>query len=57
MAVQVSGKTRGTISVSKTASQEEAVAAAMAEPGVAKFLTGSIKRVIFVPGRMLNLVV
>jgi leucyl-tRNA synthetase len=57
MAVQVNGKTRGTISVSKTASQDEAVAAAMAEANVAKFVTGPVKRVIFVPGRMLNLVV
>jgi leucyl-tRNA synthetase len=57
MAVQVNGKTRGTITVSKTASQDEAVAAAMAEANVAKFVTGPVKRVIFVPGRMLNLVV
>ena len=57
MAVQVNGKTRGTISVSKTASQDEAMAAAMAEPNVAKFVTGAVKRVIFVPGRMLNLLV
>jgi leucyl-tRNA synthetase len=57
MAVQVNGKTRGTITVSKTAAQDEAVAAAMAEANVAKFVTGPVKRVIFVPGRMLNLLV
>jgi leucyl-tRNA synthetase len=57
MAVQVNGKTRGTITLSKTASQDEAVAAAMAEANVAKFVTAEIRRVIFVPGRMLNLVV
>jgi len=57
MAVQVNGKTRGTISVSKTASQDEAMAAALAEPNVAKFVTGAVKRVIFVPGRMLNVLV
>ncbi|HEU4720670.1 MAG TPA: leucine--tRNA ligase [Gemmatimonadaceae bacterium] len=57
MAVQVNGKTRGTITVSKTAAQDEAVAAAMAEPNVAKFVTGPVKRVIFVKGRMVNLVV
>jgi len=45
------------ISVAKTASQDEAMAAAMAEPNVAKFVTGPVKRVIFVPGRMLNLLV
>jgi leucyl-tRNA synthetase len=57
MAVQVNGKTRGTITVSKTATQDEAMAAAIAEPNVAKFVTGPVKRVIFVAGRMLNLVV
>src|SRR4029079_15648202 len=44
MAVQVNGKTRGTINVSKTASQDEATAAAMAEANVAKFVTGAVKR-------------
>jgi leucyl-tRNA synthetase len=57
MAVQVNGKTRGTISVSKTASQEEATTAAMAEPNVAKFVTGPVKRVVFVAGRLVNLLV
>jgi leucyl-tRNA synthetase len=57
MAVQVNGKTRGTITVSKTATQDEAMAAAIAEPNVAKFVTGPVRRVIFVAGRMLNLVV
>jgi leucyl-tRNA synthetase len=57
MAVQVNGKTRGTITVAKDATQEIAMAAAMAEPGVAKFVTGPVKKVIFVPGRMLNIVV
>jgi leucyl-tRNA synthetase len=57
MAVQVMGKTRGTISVSKTATQDEAMAAALADPQIAKFVTGPVKRVIFVPGRMLNIIV
>jgi leucyl-tRNA synthetase len=57
MAVQVQGKTRGTITVSRTATQDDAMAAAMAEPGIAKFITGPAKRVIFVPGRMLNVIV
>ena len=57
MAVQVNGKTRGTITLPKDASQDDAIAAAMAEPGVAKFVTGPTKKIIFVPGRMLNLVV
>ena len=57
MAVQVNGRTRGTITVGAAATQEDAVAAAMADPQIARFVTGPVKRVIFVPGRMLNLVV
>ncbi len=57
MAVQVNGKTRGTITVPKAATQDEAMAAAMADPSIAKFVTGEPKRVIFVPGRMLNVIV
>ena len=57
MAVQVNGKTRGTISVSTTATQDDAIAAVMAEPSIARFVTGPTKRVVFVKGRMVNLVI
>jgi leucyl-tRNA synthetase len=57
MAVQVNGKTRGTITVSKTATQDEAVAAALADPGIAKYVTGPIRKVVFVPGRLVNILV
>ncbi len=57
MAVQVNGKTRGTISVSRDVTQDQAMAAAAAEPGIAKFVTGPPRKVIFVAGRMLNIVV
>jgi leucyl-tRNA synthetase len=57
MAVQVNGKTRGTISVAKTASQDDAMAAVMADPALAKFVTGTPKRIIFVPGRLINVIV
>jgi leucyl-tRNA synthetase len=56
MAVQVNGKTRGTISVPATATQDDAIAAVMSEPSIARFVTGPTKRVIFVKGRMVNLV-
>ena len=55
MAVQVHGKTRGTIRVATTATQEEAMAAALARPEIAKFVIGVPTKVIFVPGRMLNI--
>ncbi|MGQ0650615.1 MAG: leucine--tRNA ligase [Gemmatimonadaceae bacterium] len=57
LAVQVNGKLRGTITVARDITQDSAVAAALAEPGVAKFVSGAPKKVIFVAGRLLNLVV
>jgi leucyl-tRNA synthetase len=57
MAVQVNGKTRGTIPVAKTAAQDEAMTAVMADPALAKFVTGTPKRIIFVPGRLINVIV
>jgi leucyl-tRNA synthetase len=57
IAVQVGGKTRGTIQVAPGASQDTALAAAMAEPAIANFVPGPPKKVIFVPGRLLNIVV
>ena len=33
------------------------LAAAMGDPGIAKFVTATPKKIIFVPGRLLNLVV
>jgi leucyl-tRNA synthetase len=57
LAVQVNGKLRGTIHVARDISQDAAVTAAMAEPQIAKFVTSTPRKVVFVPGRLLNLVV
>ena len=57
MAVQVNGRTRGTIQLSPDATQEIALATAMGDQNIAKFVTTDPTRVIFVPGRMLNIVV
>jgi leucyl-tRNA synthetase len=57
IAVQVNGKLRGTIRVTPDVSRDAAVAAALAEPSIAKFVPGPPKKVVFVPGRLLNLVV
>ena len=56
MAVQVNGKTRGRIRVARDVSEEDAVAAALAVPTIAKFVTGTPKKVIFVRGRLINIV-
>jgi len=54
--VQVNGKTRGKLSVPRDINQDDAVAAALAEESISKFLGGPAKKIIFVPGRLLNLV-
>jgi leucyl-tRNA synthetase len=56
IAVQVGGKTRGTVEVAKDATQEQVYAAAMAVESIGKFVTGTPMKVVFVPGRLLNLV-
>jgi leucyl-tRNA synthetase len=58
LAVQVNGKLRGSVSGAPGMSQEEAERLARADQNVAKFLDGqTIKRVIYVPNRLLNFVV
>jgi leucyl-tRNA synthetase len=57
MAVQVNGKTRGRIQVTRDVAEQHAVAAALTVPAIAKFVTGPPKKVIFVRARLLNLVV
>lgn len=54
--VQVNGKVRGKVRVAPDASQEEVVAAAMADASIAKFVTGAVTKVIYVPKRLLNIV-
>ncbi|MFL5562199.1 MAG: leucine--tRNA ligase [Gemmatimonadaceae bacterium] len=57
IAVQVNGKLRATVATTKDATQESVHQLAMAEPGVAKFVTTTPKKVIYVAGRLLNIVV
>jgi leucyl-tRNA synthetase len=56
--VQVNGKTRGRVTVDRGATQETVQAAALRESQVAKFVEGKeIRKVIFVPDRLINIVV
>ena len=56
--VQVAGRKRGSIHISPSAEEAEALAEAVKIPAVAAALGGSApKRVVYVPGRILNLVV
>jgi leucyl-tRNA synthetase len=56
--VQVNGKLRGKVTVAATADQQTALGAALALAPVRNALAGGTpKRIVFVPGRTLNLVV
>ncbi len=58
MAVQVNGKVRGKVRLSRTAGEDEAREAALAAEGVAAFTAGkAVRKLIYVPGKIVNLVV
>ena len=58
LVVQVNGKLRGRISVPNSADREEIEQAALTEENVVRFIDGQpIRKVIVVPGRLVNVVV
>ena len=54
--IQVNGKLRGSITVAKDADKASIEAAALANENVQKFLAGPPKKVIVVPGKLINIV-
>ncbi len=59
IAVQVNGKLRGVVEMSKEESEnrEKVIERAMQNEQIKKWVTGEVKKVIFVPGRLINLLV
>jgi leucyl-tRNA synthetase len=58
ISVQVNGKMRARVAIPADGTQEVAVAAAMADANVQKYVEGKpIRKVIYVPGKLLNIVV
>jgi leucyl-tRNA synthetase len=56
--VQVNGKLRGRIAVAADADAESVKAAALADPAVVRWIEGkTIRKVIYVPGKLVNAVV
>ena len=56
--VQVNGKLRGKIQVAANAGEDEVKAAALANEAAVKFIEGkTVRKVIFVPGKLVNIVV
>jgi leucyl-tRNA synthetase len=54
--VQVNGKRRGSVQVSADAPESEVLAAALADPAIAKHVAGGVKKVVYVAGRLINIV-
>ncbi len=58
LVIQVNGKLRGNVTVPRDAAKDAIEQAALAEPSIQKFLEGvSVKKVIVVPGKLVNIVV
>jgi leucyl-tRNA synthetase len=58
MAVQVNGRVRGRVTLPRAASEDEARKAALGADGIAAYTQGKqIKKFIFVPGKIINVVV
>jgi len=57
MAIQINGKMRGSIEVSRMISPAEAEALAMQQPNVQKHLEGkTVRKIVVVPGKIVNIV-
>jgi leucyl-tRNA synthetase len=56
LVVQVNGKVRGRVMVAPDIAEKAALVAALEDPTVSKFVSGAPKKVVFVPGRLLNIV-
>lgn len=56
IAVQIAGKVRGTIDVAREANEGEVINEAKNNPKLAKYLDFEPQKVIFVPGRVINLI-
>jgi len=55
--VQVNGKLRGAVKVARDADRPAIEALALSQEHVQKFLTGTPKKIIIVPGKLINIVV
>ena len=56
LVVQVNGKVRARIMVPPDVTEQAALTLALADPTVSRFTSGTARKVVFVPGRLLNIV-
>jgi leucyl-tRNA synthetase len=58
IAVQVSGKLRGTVQAAPDAAEDAVYAAAIADPAIVRHLSAgkAPRKIVYVPGRLINIV-
>lgn len=57
LVVQINSKVRGHVDISRTCTEDEIMATVKADPAISKWLgEGKPKKVVFVPGRLINIV-
>jgi leucyl-tRNA synthetase len=55
--VQVNGKLRGKWLLPKDKTQEEILSFIEMQPQIRKYLTGTVQKVVYVPNKLINLVI
>ncbi len=55
--VQVNGKLRGQVQMDKGSSEDEVILLAQSDSSISRYISGGIKKVIYVPNRLINFVV
>jgi leucyl-tRNA synthetase len=54
--LQIAGKTRGCLELDKSLSEKEVLEAMKNDPSLNRYLNGSIKKVIYIPGKLINVI-
>lgn len=54
--LQIGGKTRGFLELDKNLSEKQVLEAMQQDDSLSKYLKGSIKKVIFIPGKLINVI-
>jgi leucyl-tRNA synthetase len=57
LVVQVNSKVRGKIKMARGSTESQALTQIKSDPEIAKWLTGEIKKVIFIADRLINIIV
>ncbi|MEP7103213.1 MAG: leucine--tRNA ligase [Candidatus Dojkabacteria bacterium] len=57
MAVQINGKVRGTIQINPEAEERDAMDKAKADEKINKYITSDVRKVIYIKGKILNIII